>query len=93
MTKKYWVDTKSKNQYEWKAKAVESDRGLLESIWGTYTYKDNFGNEVSEHHCLPRPSKQLIEDLKKLTEKYRKRRNAFIDKSIGLLKKELKGIE
>ena len=93
MTKKYWEQTSSSNDYEWKAKAIECDRGLLEGIWGTETFKDNNGIEITEYHCLPRPSKQLIKDLKKLSEKYKERRNSFINKSIVLHTKELKGMK
>ncbi len=92
MRKKSWEETSSINEYEWKAKVVRTDRNLLESIWETYTYKDNFGNEITEHHCLPRPSKQLIEDIKKLEEKYKKKQKYFLDKSIKLLNNKLKGI-
>jgi hypothetical protein len=93
MTQKDWEQTSSKNVYEWRAKAVQTDRHLLAGIWETYTYKDKFGNEITEHHCLPRPSKQLINDIKKLEEKYKKKQEYFLDKSIKLLKEELKGVK
>ena len=93
MTQKDWIQTSSKNVNEWRAKAVQTDRHLLAGIWETCTFKDKFGNEITEHHCLPRPSKQLINDIKKLEEKYKKKQKFFLDKSIKLLKKELKGVK
>ena len=94
MRKKYWEETSSKNVYVWRAKAVQNDRRLLSGIWETYTYQDQYGREITaEHHCLPRPSKQLIKDIKKLEEKYKNKQRSFQNQSINLLKKEIKGLK
>lgn len=92
MTKKLWERTSSKNEYEWKAKAIESDKGLLEMIFGTETFIDHWGFKRTVHHCSPSPSKILIKDLKKLFEKYEKKQKNFLNKSIKLLNKEMRGI-
>ena len=92
MTQKDWEYTSSKNVDEWRAKAVQSDRHILYGIWGTETFKDQFGIERTQHFCLPTPSKELLKDIKKLEEKYKKKQKYFLDKSIKLLNKELKGI-